>query len=503
MTDGGATAAKKPTSKFKPVVPEYVDIPERGISAEICKNYKYGVICGRWSNTAKRFVEDEDGDEHHVLTISDASGVIGQKFRTPDKEFFSVGSLGKRLFGQGVSGSSKRIVITEGELDALSYAEVFRGWPVVSPLSGAGNMKSAVAANLDYLNGFEEVIIAADNDEPGQAAAEATATLFRPGKVKIARMTKYKDFSDALQAGDAKAIRDAIFSAEPYRPDGIVTAADVAEDALKPIEKGLPWCFPSLDAATYGRRFGEVTVIGAGTGIGKTDFLTQQIAFDVDKLGQKVGVFFLEQPPRETLLRVAGKAAGTVLHVPSEDMEPEVRRKAVEHIVASNKLFMYDSFGAADWEQIESRIEFLNASQNIRIFYVDHLTALADPARERESLEALMKAAAMLTVRLKIILIMVSHLATPDGKPHEEGGRVTIRHFKGSRSIGFWSFLMIGLERDQQSEDLDDRRTTTVRILKDRYTGRGTGRTFEVMYDNTSGLMAEPYGVTSDAESDF
>ncbi len=102
-----------------------------------------------------------------------------------------------------------------------------------------------------------------------------------------------------------------------------------------------------------------------------------------------------------------------------------------------------------------------------------------------------MEEIAALTKRLKLRTHLVSHLSTPEGTSHEEGGRVTIRHFKGSRAIGFWSHFMFGLERDQQEEDLTKRNTTTFRILKDRKTGRGTGKTFALTYDPKTGLLTE------------
>ena len=67
----------------------------------------------------------------------------------------------------------------------------------------------------------------------------------------------------------------------------------------------------------------------------------------------------------------------------------------------------------------------------VKHVYLDHLTALADPNRERESLEIITKELALLAQELEIIIHVISHLATPDGKPHEEGGRVMLRHFKG------------------------------------------------------------------------
>ena len=108
-----------------------------------------------------------------------------------------------------------------------------------------------------------------------------------------------------------------------------------------------------------------------------------------------------------------------------------------------------------------------------------------------------------LVKELGVWVMFVSHLATPEGTPHEEGGRVKIRHFKGSRAIGFWSHFMIGLERDQQAEDEEDRSTTTYRMLKDRYTGRSTGQTYNIKYDQKAGRLVEAGGEEMFAEAPF
>ena len=50
---------------------------------------------------------------------------------------------------------------------------------------------------------------------------------------------------------------------------------------------------------------------------------------------------------------------------------------------------------------------------------------------------------------------------------------------------------MFGMERDQQSEDFEERTTTTLRVLKDRYTGQATGQVILLGYDTTTGLLYE------------
>jgi twinkle protein len=66
-----------------------------------------------------------------------------------------------------------------------------------------------------------------------------------------------------------------------------------------------------------------------------------------------------------------------------------------------------------------------------------------------------------------------------------------LRHFKGARAIGFWAHYAFGLERNPQDDDPAVAQQTTFRILKDRYTGRSTGKTLCLDYDPSTGLISE------------
>nr|WP_319513384.1 toprim domain-containing protein [uncultured Cohaesibacter sp.] len=441
----------------------------------------------KWGFTRSEY----KGEVVRVFNYKNLSGrVVAQKVRFKGKDFRFVGNTKEcGLFGMHLwRDGGKRVVVTEGEIDAMSVSKAQNHkWPVVSIPTGAQGAKKALQKNLDWLQKFEEVVLMFDMDEPGQAAIEECVTLFAPGTCKVAKLP-LKDANEMIKDDQYKELIDCIWEAKTYRPDGIVGVDDILDDVLKPVEWGLPWCFDPLTQATYGRRWGEIAGLGAGTGVGKTDFLTQQIAFDIEELQQKVGVVFLEQKPVETSKRIAGKIAGKMFHLPEGEWDPEELKRAVADL--RGKLFMYDNFGQTDWDIVKVQIRYMAVSLGCRIIYLDHLTALADTGDEKGSLEQIMKEMAMLAEELNIHITYVSHLTTPDGKPHEEGGRVTIRHFKGSRAIGFWSYFMFGMERDQQAEDEEERQTTTFRVLKDRYTGQSTGLTFKLKYDRQSGRLS-------------
>lgn len=456
---------------------EFQALPKRRISEETCRKFGYQV--GR----------NKSGALVQIAPYFDSTGtMVAQKLRDANKEFSFIGnSKEAQLFGANLWSTGKKIVITEGEIDAMSVSQAQNNkWPVVSVPTGSKGAKKALAKALEYLNGFEEIILMFDMDEPGRDAVAECAELFEPGKCKIATLP-LKDANECLKAGREQDIIQAIWNAKTYRPDGLVNASDLREEILKPIEYGLPWWLPGLTEATYGRRDGEVYGLGAGTGVGKTDFLTQQIAYDLTVLKLKVGTIFLEQKPTETAKRVAGKIKGKRFHVPNAGWEQAELLDAVDAL--ADNLVMYDAFGETEWDVVKGKIRFMAVSEGIKLIYLDHLTAMADTADEKGSLEQIMKEMAGLAQELGIIITFVSHLTTPEGKPHEEGGRVTIRHFKGSRAIGFWSFFMFGLERDQQHEDEALRQVTTFRVLKDRYTGQATGKTFFLGYSEETGLL--------------
>jgi twinkle protein len=463
-------------------------IPARGITEATCKRYGYGI--GKFN---KKTV--------HVATYKNHKGVaVGQKLRFQDKAegFPWVGNGTKPpLFGMHIPLKALRqVVVTEGEIDCLTVSQVSDNkWPVVSVPLGAKAAKKSFIQHLEWLSQFDRVVIMFDMDAVGQEAALECAAVLPAGKAAIANLPRH-DANEMLQKGDHAQIMDAVFRAEPYQPAGIVTLGSIRDEVLKPVEVGLPWFSPTLTEYTYGRRRGEIYAFGAGTGIGKSDLLIQQVDYDLTILNEKVGLFFLEQQPTETAKRLAGKHAGRRFHIPKDaetnNWLDEELLGAIDALDAHGGLHMFDSFGETNWDVIREVMRFQVHAHGTFLFYIDHLTAMASAEDdERTGLERIMAELGSIVKELNIIIHIISHLATPEGKPHEEGGRVMIRHFKGSRSIGFWCHYMFGLERDQQSNDEAWRSITTFRVLKDRYTGNSTGKLIHFGYDLETGKLFE------------
>ena len=474
---------------------EISGITSRGLTQQTCEHFGY-------------FKTKHKGQTVQVAPYYTPEGQLaGQKVRTAKKDFSWRGEMKPHdvlPFGaQSFPRTGKQIVVTEGEVDAMAMSQVQGNrFPCVSIPTGAEpkSVRRYFARHQEYFSGFDRVVLMFDSDEPGRLAAEAAAEVLGT-RAAIAHLP-LKDAADMLKAGKTKELIDAMWRAKPYRPEGIVDLASLREAVLAPIVPGLSWPFPALTDLTYGIRLGEVYAFGAGTGVGKTDFFTQTMMHLVREHREKVGIFALEQEVRETGLRLMGKLAGKPFHIPDEGWEQADLEKAWDENVQDGRIFLYDSFGVNEWEPIAAKIRYLRDSEDVRYFFLDHLTALAAGSEdERIALDQIMAAMGSLVKEEPIAIFFVSHLATPEGRPHEEGGRVMIRHFRGSRSIGFWSHFMFGLERDQQHENPRFRTTTTFRVLKDRYTGRATGQVFYLGYDQDTGMLFETEPPDEDAES--
>ncbi|MDP3869908.1 toprim domain-containing protein [Phenylobacterium sp.] len=459
----------------------YQALPVRKISEETCRKFGYTVATL------------SDGRKVQVAPIYDPETreLIGQKVRPKEKdETFAIGKVTGALFGQNLwAQGGRKIVITEGEIDCMSVSQAQGNkYPVVSVPNGAAGAAKAVAKQLDWLSSFEEVIFMFDMDKPGQDAAAECAGLFDPGKAKIASLPR-KDANEVLVLDGSDGVRtliNAVFNAKPYSPDGLITINDIYDQAITPPVLGIAWAWDIMTAWTYGRRPGECYGFGAGTGVGKSDLFTQQVEYDLNTLHVPVGMFMLEQNPVETVWRLAGKMEGKSFHVPDGTWTNEELVAAVDKLRAIPGLHLYQSFGRNDWALIKSRIRYLAVAHGVRHIYLDHLTALADPAKERETLEIIMEEMASMANELGLIFHYVSHLSTPEGKSHEEGGRVLSKHFKGSRAIAFWTHYMFGLERDKLADDPVQRTIATLRCIKDRMTGRADGETMLLRYDRAT-----------------
>lgn len=470
---------------------DYTAITARGLTEETCRKFRYTV--GTGTHPKRRTVEPVQ-----IATYCDESGrPVAQKLRFKDKAMVSRGDtkgLARMLYGRHIwRDGGKKIVITEGEIDALSVSQLQGNkWPVVSIPNGASGARRSIAANLEWLAKFDEVILMFDDDDAGRAAVEECAPLFPPRKCKVARIDGFKDANEALVAGQGGRVIDAMWGAKEYRPDGILEASDprVLARAVLPVEfSTMTWPWETLQRFTYGRRFTELYGLAAGTGVGKTTVFKQWQAHVIENDADPVGVFSLEEPVHHAARTLAGVIDGVRYHVPGVEYDPARLDATLRSF--DGKVYFYDpTSDRATYESVIEKMRYMRHAFGVRHFFLDNLTSLIsmmNEDNERKAIDRMMADFAALMIELDSILYFVSHLNTPEGKSHEEGGRVKENQLRGSRSIAFTANFIFAVEGDKQQVGSP----RVFRILKDRNTGDGNGQTFGLQYDRSTGRLVE------------
>ena len=476
---------------------DIVPLPKRNLTQTTCRQYGYGLApFGR------------DGTKHQFATYHDDKGrPVAQKVRGPDKFFTVLGDMSKAtLFGQKICRSGgKMLVVTEGEIDALSVAQAFNNrWPAVSVPNGASGASKSIKANLEFVSSFDKVVFCYDQDEPGQTAAADCAALLPPGKAHIASLPR-KDANEMLQADEAGKLSSAIWDAREYRPDGVVNLKDLkARIATKP-QMGTPYPWPELNALLYGMRGQELTTWCAGTGAGKSSVVSEIVYDLITQREQKVGVVYLEEGVERSGQRLVGLALGKPIHLPGTEYTDDEFNEAFDRTLGTGRVVAYDAFGTINLDVLLSRLRYMVVGLDCSTVVLDHVSMLASGADagedERRLLDRTMTELRTLAQDTGVCLHVVSHLRRigQSRVGHEGGDEVSLSHLRGSQAIAQLSDNIVALERDQQAEDLAERNVTQMRVLKNRYAGQ-LGPAGKLVWDQNTGRLKGQGEAALDAE---
>ena len=462
---------------------DFTGVPERGLSVATMKSY--GVVI-------------KNGQViYPYYNVLEPTSPVAAKVRYPDKRFqtsgdWSIGGLfGQQLYPKG----GKYVTLTEGEYDALAAFQMMGSkYPVVSIRNGAGSALKDCKTNYEWLDSFEIIVICFDADEQGLKAADEVGQLFG-GKAKIVKHVKgYKDACEYLADNKGALFSDVFWRAEKYVPAGIINGASLWDEVNTPIEEAeVVYPFKGINALTYGIRPAELVTVAAGSGLGKSQFVREVVLAVLQQSTHNIGLLCLEEGRRNTGLSFMSLAANKQLHKPTTKSTEEERKAVFDLTLGTGRLYLFDHFGSADIDEIVSNVRYMAKGLDCRYIFLDHVSIVVSAQSnldERKALDEIMTKLRMLVQETGISLFVVSHLRRPESKGHEEGAATSLSQLRGSASIAQLSDIVLGLERDGQADDIVTRNTTTVRVLKNRFSGE-TGRCADLLYDKDTGRMAE------------
>lgn len=461
-------------------------LPKRGLSIETTR--RWGYLVG----------QDKNGNNVQIAQHFDDHGnVIVQKLRTADKMFPIIGDASAMtLYGQQLWAPSLKtdILVVEGEHDAHAVDQMFSGTqPVVSVPAGAQSAAKFVKKYAEWLNQFRSVIFALDMDEHGRKATEECVPLVAPGKAKVV-ITQLKDANDYLLAERADEFREAVKQAKPWRPGGIINGDDIDVEMLYEAPNlGYTTQYPGMDKLTRGFRKGELVMVTAGTGIGKST-IVRQIGHHLNVVhGLSIGNIFLEESYKKTVqgyIAIDRKIPLGDLRQNPELLHRDDAHESMQLCIKNGRTYFYNHFGSLESDSLLSKIDYL-ASMGVDFILLDHISIAisgqtSSKEGERKDIDILMTKLRSAIERTGIGVIAICHLTKAEkGKSHEEGGQVSLDDLRGSGTLKQIPDTILALERDQQGENPDE---AYIRVLKNREFG-DLGRCQRLVYSKVTGLL--------------
>ncbi len=387
---------------------------ERGITPETVREWRLGYRPG---DRALVFPFVDDGGRLAYVKTKTKTRDGGKTVRREPG-----GTSRSYLFGGHRLRGSERVVVVEGEEDAMLLAQA--GVPnVVSVPDGAkitGTERNR--AWLDRLEAFEEIVVCLDADAPGAEGAEALARLMGAERCRIVEHPEVegcKDATDYWRAGALEKLVRAIDQARGQPHPLVVSAGapDLAEAIRKqhtdPNPHGLPTGWRTVDDLLGGMRPAELTILTAHTGAGKSAWAVNLLA-QLAQAGVPVLGASFELSTEDYLWRFLQKLTGRYPWARSDSlavpMSAEERDDALARL-ADMPLWIIRHFGTMRVEQYEDAVRYAARRLGVRVCVLDHIhfMTLGAGDDERHVLTDAMYRLKSLARELGLSLVVVAH----------------------------------------------------------------------------------------------
>lgn len=350
------------------------------------------------------------------------------------------------LFGwQAIGPNDRCVVITEGEIDALSMKAY--GHPALSvPYGGGGGNKQAWIENdFDRMDRFERIYLATDMDGPGDEAALEIANRLgrhRCLRVKLPR----KDANQCLVDGAPKAEIDAaIAAASWFDVAGLRLPSEYTAEVISlfwPKEgdhQGYRTPYGNLGTKLLFRA-GEVTIWTGDTGAGKTQILSD-CTVDWIKQRARICLSSLEMHPKFTLKRLCKQIVGTD--------RPTEEAITASLAWASGGLYLYELTGKQKLDEMLRIFDYARARYGCDMFIIDSLMRLGIAGDDYNGQEQVVFRIVDWAMASGVHVHLVAHAK----KGERDRGAPSIADIKGAMEIGANAFNIVSIWRDRKFEE--------------------------------------------------
>jgi twinkle protein len=327
----------------------------------------------------------------------------------------------------------KRIIVTEGEFDALSWltALIDQGvdeeYGVTSVNAGAPNENDTnvekklecVTNSIELFEEAEIIYLCVDNDPNGRRLQKELIRRFDEDKVRLVDLGECKDANEFHIKHDHLDLLALLETATVYVPEGIYTSGGSKEDIKRAFRegfvKGSTTYFPSVDER-WTWRTGDVSIWTGYNNDGKSMIVNQLATLKGKYDGWKTGIWSPENLPLEKFwLNLAHPFIGKpFIDGPNEKMTEEELDVAID--------FFNDMFYLIDPEDyrigtVLDRMNYLIRVYGIRIVILDPFNQIEHEKKRNETtdeyISRFMTILKRFAVKYDVSVIMIAHQNPP------------------------------------------------------------------------------------------
>lgn len=470
-------------------------VPNSGLSSNILKWFEDRGI------SEKTLVSLQVGEGQHYISATKQNQntihfnfylngeLINRKYRTADKMFAF--ETGAELIPYNIDSivGKKECIITEGEIDCLTFVEA--GFPhCISVPNGANK-------NLSYLDDFidgwfedkETIYIAVDTDQKG---LELRDELVRRFGAERCRIINYgdgcKDANEHLVKYGKESLKECIAKSAEIKVEGIFTLDDIEDSLDFLFERGMPRGatigLPTFDklCSFETKRLAIVTGV---PGSDKSEFLDEVAERLNIKYGWKFAFFSPENAPTEfhaskLIEKLTGKSFRT------SALSQEEYAQAKNHL--RNNFFFINPKDDFSVESILAKAKHLIRRHGIKALVIDPYNRLDlgnSKAKETDVVRDMLRTLTVFAQQNDILIFLMAHPTKQQKSKEGEVSPLTLYDIAGSAHFYNMADYGIIITRDM----VDNKVEVAVRKVRFKHLGT-TGKVF-MKYNINNGRYVE------------
>ena len=430
--------------------------------------------------------------------------LVAAKYRSfPDKDFTQDAGGAHDFFNIDSVDPSQPLIIVEGEIDCLTLMEA--GFSNVVSVPGGAPIKVADGKVLpsedkkfayvwnarEIIDAVPHVILATDQDGPGQALAEELARRIGKEKCRVAKFAK-KDLNEVFLDDDptqtgAEKIREILDQASPYPISGLSEASTYLERLndmyTAGVGSGFSTGYSSLDTI-YTIAPGQLTVVTGYPSSGKSNFVDQLMVNLAQAHQWKFAVASFENQPEIHISRLMEIKTRKRFFDGKERMAEAEMQNAFKWV---NDHFLFIDSGGEEPNTLDSILERARAAvkrMGIRGMVIDPYNYIDLPrdGTETEAISHMLTRVQKFCKANDVHVWFVAHPAKIQRsgveQPRPDGMSI-------AGSMAWWAKTDCGVTVHRQDGYVE------IAVWKCRYRWVGTQGETTLLYNKTAGTYSE------------